>query len=335
MRVTYLTGQSPASVDLGPVIVQGASESLPPGVQGQFIGYGAGGVPIAVDAPSAGESYDDTPLTTRVSALEEAPGPAWEDVTDKPTSFAPAAHGHTVADVSGLEDALGGKAEASHTHSQGDISGLTAALVFLAQPFLYTPRVRPYPAQDRHQSYWATWGAGTATAPANTDAVRARPWYVHGLNVQAVRMGIQGTITPGRIVELGVYASNDEGMPGLLLRMASLPVIDVNSALFDFTANQITPAEHNGRIWVGWALNGSTGGFQWQIAGASPMANAEIGIPGDQFVNAVNYGLSVRSSNLIVGGVDAVRTWPATYGDWLRDRDSFPSMSVTLQRPPT
>ena len=184
MRVVYLTGQAPASVDLGPVIVPGGGGGLPVGVEGQFIGYGAGGVPVAVAAPSGGDSYDDAPLVARVvsleqepaptwaevtgkptafvptthehsisdvtglraeldaipaayddaalsgrvTALEDAPAPSWDDVTGKPTSFTPAAHGHSIGDVSGLTAELEGKAATSHSHAIGDVTGLQTAL---------------------------------------------------------------------------------------------------------------------------------------------------------------------------------------------------------------
>ncbi|MBJ7479265.1 hypothetical protein [Rhodococcus sp. (in: high G+C Gram-positive bacteria)] len=40
----------------------------------------------------------------------------------------PTAHSHAVADVTGLQGALDGKAPTSHTHAEGDVTGLTAKL---------------------------------------------------------------------------------------------------------------------------------------------------------------------------------------------------------------
>ena len=37
---------------------------------------------------------------------------AWEDVTGKPTTFTPASHTHSIADIEGLQDILDGKADA-------------------------------------------------------------------------------------------------------------------------------------------------------------------------------------------------------------------------------
>lgn len=41
---------------------------------------------------------------------------AWDDITGKPSTFAPSAHTHTTAQVTGLDDALAGKAAATHSH---------------------------------------------------------------------------------------------------------------------------------------------------------------------------------------------------------------------------
>lgn len=48
------------------------------------------------------------------------------------TAFAPAAHAHAIADVTGLQTALDGKAAAAHTHAISDVTGLQAELTALA-----------------------------------------------------------------------------------------------------------------------------------------------------------------------------------------------------------
>ena len=60
-----------------------------------------------------------------------APGvTSWADLSGKPSTFPPSAHGHIVADVTGLQAALDGKqaagsyAAAVHTHTVSDVSGL-------------------------------------------------------------------------------------------------------------------------------------------------------------------------------------------------------------------
>lgn len=52
----------------------------------------------------------------------------WNSIANRPSTFAPSAHTHAVADVTGLQTALDGKAPASHTHAIGDVTGLQTAL---------------------------------------------------------------------------------------------------------------------------------------------------------------------------------------------------------------
>lgn len=52
----------------------------------------------------------------------------WANLSGKPTTFTPAAHSHVIADVTGLQTALDGKAAASHTHTIAQVTGLQTAL---------------------------------------------------------------------------------------------------------------------------------------------------------------------------------------------------------------
>jgi len=53
---------------------------------------------------------------------------AWADITGKPSTFPPSSHTHVIADTTGLQSALDGKAPTSHTHVIGDVTGLQTAL---------------------------------------------------------------------------------------------------------------------------------------------------------------------------------------------------------------
>lgn len=46
----------------------------------------------------------------------------WNDVNNKPSTFAPSAHGHVIADVTGLQAALDGKSATTHTHADATTS---------------------------------------------------------------------------------------------------------------------------------------------------------------------------------------------------------------------
>jgi Phage tail repeat like len=46
----------------------------------------------------------------------------WTDISGKPTTFPPSAHTHAIADTTGLQTALDGKAATSHTHVKADVT---------------------------------------------------------------------------------------------------------------------------------------------------------------------------------------------------------------------
>lgn len=52
----------------------------------------------------------------------------WSGVQNKPSTFTPSTHIHTISNITGLQDALNSKANSSHTHSIGDVTGLQTAL---------------------------------------------------------------------------------------------------------------------------------------------------------------------------------------------------------------
>ena len=54
--------------------------------------------------------------------------PTWTNVTGKPSTFTPEAHTHTIANVTGLQAALDGKAASSHSHAIANVTGLQTAL---------------------------------------------------------------------------------------------------------------------------------------------------------------------------------------------------------------
>src|SRR5690606_4427259 len=114
-----LTTVAPVSASGGTPIIRGpAGEGVPDyeGVEDGKVLVLVDGEPAWGDAPGGGGG-----------------GPvSWDDVGDKPSTFPPEAHTHTVSDVTGLQSALDGKAAASHTHGAEDIPGLTDSLAGLA-----------------------------------------------------------------------------------------------------------------------------------------------------------------------------------------------------------
>lgn len=59
-------------------------------------------------------------------------GPAgttdYNELTNVPSTFTPSAHSHAIADVTGLQTALDGKASSTHSHAQSDVTGLSTTL---------------------------------------------------------------------------------------------------------------------------------------------------------------------------------------------------------------
>ena len=76
-----------------------------------------------VDESKLGEEAGYEPYTAG-----SATSVPWSGVTGKPSTFTPSAHTHTIANVTGLQDALDGKAASSHTHTKSQITDFPASL---------------------------------------------------------------------------------------------------------------------------------------------------------------------------------------------------------------
>lgn len=108
---------------------------LPAGQEGQLVGYGAGGTPVAVD-PSAASGF---PVGTQGQVVGYGAGgapeavslpaaPTWTTLAGKPATFPAATHGHPIADVAGLQAALDGKASATAVLSTEQVQDLVGAM---------------------------------------------------------------------------------------------------------------------------------------------------------------------------------------------------------------
>ena len=62
------------------------------------------------------------------SVADSANAVAWNNVSGKPSAFTPSSHTHTIANVTGLQTALDGKAASSHNHAIANVTGLQDAL---------------------------------------------------------------------------------------------------------------------------------------------------------------------------------------------------------------
>ena len=79
-----------------------------------------------VDAPNDGKLYGRQ--SEGWSEVPEGGVSDWADIENKPTEFPPEAHDHTIANVTGLSDALDDKSDVGHKHVIADVTGLQDAL---------------------------------------------------------------------------------------------------------------------------------------------------------------------------------------------------------------
>ncbi len=95
---------------------------------GQMTAYEAGGVdipslwdsmPVAgTDVLGAIKVGENLSIDANGVLSAQAGGvSSWNDLTDKPATFTPSAHNHTIVEITGLQSALDGKAASSHNHA--------------------------------------------------------------------------------------------------------------------------------------------------------------------------------------------------------------------------
>lgn len=77
----------------------------------------AGGVPQNIS--SSGAAGTDNGYYARADHVHKA---SFNDLADKPSTFIPSAHTHTINNITNLQSALNDKADEEHTHSQEDVS---------------------------------------------------------------------------------------------------------------------------------------------------------------------------------------------------------------------
>ncbi|MGK5677506.1 GDSL-type esterase/lipase family protein [Actinoplanes sp. URMC 104] len=91
------------------------------------LGFSLDDLPGGED-PGGPASFIDWANILNKPAVFPAAPPAWVNVTGKPSTFPPSGHSHATSEVTGLDNALAGKAAAGHTHTTSQVSGLDFAL---------------------------------------------------------------------------------------------------------------------------------------------------------------------------------------------------------------
>jgi hypothetical protein len=107
--------------------------TFPPSAHGHTIAD-VSGLQTALDGKQASGSYA-TLVGGKVPESQLPPiVTTWEGLTGKPSTFPPSTHSHVIADVTGLQTAIDGKAASSHTHTISNVTGLQTALDAKATP---------------------------------------------------------------------------------------------------------------------------------------------------------------------------------------------------------
>lgn len=92
----------------------------------------------------------------------------WTDISGKPTTFPPSSHTHAIADTTGLQTALDGKAASSHTHVKANITDF-AHTHLMADITDYVPP-QALPSQSGNGGkYLTTNGSAASWATITTD----------------------------------------------------------------------------------------------------------------------------------------------------------------------
>lgn len=91
------------------------------------------GTITGLEAALAGKQPAGSYVVTTDTRLSDARTPlthshSWESITGKPNTFPATTHGHTIANVTGLQSSLDGKAPVVHSHAISDVDGLQDAL---------------------------------------------------------------------------------------------------------------------------------------------------------------------------------------------------------------
>lgn len=125
-NVDYVGTYAPLSHPHGIDDVTGLKEIL------DNIEVGSGGTIEVID------SLDSVSSTAALSArqgrilseliADKGSVSSWADIKDKPLTFPPSTHTHSISDVSGLQSQLDGKAASSHSHVISGITGLQVEL---------------------------------------------------------------------------------------------------------------------------------------------------------------------------------------------------------------
>lgn len=143
-----------------------------------------------VDEDGGEYAWDGTEWVELGSVIELT----WDGITGKPSTFAPSAHTHAVADTTGLQAALDAKAASVHTHTTAQVDGLSDALAGKAA------------ASHVHQQADVT-GLADALAGKSPTGHKHSAADVTGGTLPLARGGTGATTAAGALAALGAASA--------------------------------------------------------------------------------------------------------------------------------
>lgn len=134
----------------------------------------------------------------------------WANIAGKPATFPATAHNHAIADTTGLQTALDGKAASSHSHTIANTTGLQTALdakAPLASPGLTGTPTAPTAAQGTNTTQIAT--TAFVTAEIATDVPTATDTVAGRVELATTAEATTGTDTTRAVTPAGLKAVAD------------------------------------------------------------------------------------------------------------------------------
>lgn len=201
---TVSGGQGPP----GPTGAAGATGATgPAGATGATGATGPQGEPGPTGATGATGAAGATGATGPQGPTGPAGTTTWAGITDKPATFAPSSHSHTIADVSGLQTALNGKASSAHGHESSAITTSTQPLTPLSAIDSFVDLVD----QADYQTALTSLFGGVLATDARLSNARTPTSHVHGNLTNAGAIGTTSGLpiitTTGGVLTAGVFGN--------------------------------------------------------------------------------------------------------------------------------
>lgn len=122
----------------------------------------------------------------------------WEDIPNRPSTFPPSAHTHTISQITGLQAALDSKSDVGHTHSWGQITD---------KPTTFAPSAHNHPTSQINALTGYT--IGTNTALSATDTLNTALGKIQAqINSKTSNLGTVTAITAGTGLSGGTINTN-------------------------------------------------------------------------------------------------------------------------------